>query len=70
MGLQLAPKSQALGCGGLGELWAPTPIPPLLPQPKLTPQERLKLRMQKALNRQCKSRPPVQPELWEEWADL
>lgn len=26
-----------------------------LPQPKLTPQEKLKLRMQKALNRQCMS---------------
>lgn len=33
----------------------PPPLPPLfpLPQPKLTPQEKLKLRMQKALNRQC-----------------
>ena len=28
-----------------------------LPQPKLTPQEKLKLRMQKALNRQCTSWP-------------
>lgn len=35
----------------------PPPLPPLLPlpQPKLTPQEKLKLRMQKALNRQCMS---------------
>lgn len=36
-----------------------TPTPSLasspLPQPKLTPQEKLKLRMQKALNRQCMS---------------
>lgn len=33
----------------------PPALPPLLPlpQPKLTPQEKLKLRMQKALNRQC-----------------
>lgn len=32
-------------------------------QPKLTPQEKLKLRMQKALNRQCKQRPrpPLPP---------
>lgn len=34
-------------------------------QPKLTPQEKLKLRMQKALNRQCKqsNHPPVTPSL-------
>lgn len=54
-----APASPRLldevGCGSSGTpTRSPASSPP--PQPKLTPQEKLKLRMQKALNRQCMSR--------------